>query len=118
MVPMSGVELQIVVSNLFKNAYEAIEGAGEITLSVRSAGLKAHLEVGDDGSGFTAAVEATLERRPSATSKVGGSGLGLSTIRRMVERAGGTIGFERLVSGTLVRVELPIESDNLMEQQS
>lgn len=115
-VPMSGVELQIVVSNLFKNAYEAIEGNGEITLTVRSVGLKAYLEVGDDGPGFTAAVEATLEGQPSATSKVGGSGLGLSTIRRMVERTGGVLAMERLDSGTLVRVELPNESENAMEQ--
>lgn len=117
-VPMSSVELQIVLSNLFKNAHEAIEGSGEITVAVRNIGSTALLEVGDDGPGFSAAVEATLDRRPSATSKIGGSGLGLSTIRRMVERAGGSITFETLGIGTLVRVELPTEVGDSPEKES
>ena len=71
---------------------EAGEQRGELMfrLELDSTGREARLSVIDDGPGIPEDRRATIFR-PYASTKPGGSGLGLATTRRIVEEHGGTI---------------------------
>ena len=107
-IPMLNVELQLILANIFKNAHEAIGGEGSITVDVTKEGDYAHLEMQDSGDGFTETVSRDLSTPPADSTKSGGSGIGLSTVRRIVNRAGGFIDIDSSDSGTRVKIAFPI----------
>ncbi|MDQ7774874.1 MAG: cache domain-containing protein [Paracoccus aminovorans] len=106
------VALQQVLVNLIVNAVHAMPRGGEIRILARDqardgvAGVT--LEVIDQGGGIP---EALLGRlfEPFVTSRAGhgGSGLGLSICRRLVERQGGSIGASSGAGGSSFRIWLP-----------
>ncbi len=101
--------LQQVVVNLVMNAYQALEGAGTMTLSARVQDGWMILGVGDDGPGIPEADMAKLFE-PFYTTKKGGSGLGLPISQKIAEAHGGRIGVKRLSPhGTLFTLQLPLE---------
>ena len=73
------------------------------------------LEVHDDGPGMSPDVAARAFERfyradPSRSRHHGGSGLGLSIVRAIVDAHGGTVTLDTALGrGTTVRVELPAE---------
>lgn len=73
-----------VIENLCKNAVDAMEGAGRITIRVMEWQRGAVVEVGDTGKGIK---KKNLDDvfRPGFTTKKRGWGLGLSLARRIVE---------------------------------
>lgn len=73
-----------VIENLCKNAVDAMEGAGRITIRVMECQHGAVVEVGDTGKGIK---KKNLDDvfRPGFTTKKRGWGLGLSLARRIVE---------------------------------
>ena len=73
-----------VIENLCKNAVDAMEGSGTITLHMESAADKAVIEVTDTGKGIR---KKDLRNvfRPGFTTKKRGWGLGLSLAKRIVE---------------------------------
>jgi chemotaxis protein histidine kinase CheA len=73
-----------VVENLIKNAVDALEGQGLITLSVFNKGNKAILDVSDTGKGIPKSKFDTVFQ-PGYTTKKRGWGLGLSLVRRIIE---------------------------------
>jgi PAS domain S-box-containing protein len=84
-VNIASVELEQVVMNLVVNARDAIEGAGQITVRASRAVDHVKLEITDDGCGMS---EEKLSRafEPLYTTKgAAGTGLGLSTVLRIVE---------------------------------
>ncbi len=98
------LRLSQVLNNLVGNAVKFTERGG-IVLSARLAGPPAegsallHFEVRDSGIGITPAQRATLfeafsQGDSSITRRFGGSGLGLSICKRLVEMMGGDIGVE------------------------
>jgi signal transduction histidine kinase len=104
-----------VLINLVRNAVEAIEGPGTVTLRARSghatlAGLSrdvAILEVADTGKGIPTEVEKRLFD-PFFTTKETGTGLGLSIAARIVERHGGALQYQtRPGHGTTFGIVLP-----------
>ena len=109
-VLVSGAEVQVVTANLFKNALEAIDGVGAISIEVGTDKGGAFLEVRDDGPGLPGLTDVNDGEWPTETSKLGGSGLGIATIRRVVGRAGGTVDFVTSTQGTRVRVVFPLAS--------
>ena len=81
--------LRQALLNLVINARQAIEErGGQITLITRREGDGLAIEVLDDGPGMSAEVLARCSE-PWFSTKSGGSGLGLPTVRRLMEAHGG-----------------------------
>lgn len=93
-VKMNADHLHQILFNLFKNAAEAIEEEGEITVSLsRSRTGKAVVEIADTGCGISE-TNKTLIFDPFFTTKSSGTGLGLSITHRIVELYGGMVNVE------------------------
>lgn len=73
-----------VIENLCKNAVDAMEGAGEITLFMNDEHGRIAIEVSDTGKGIRKKDIANVFR-PGFTTKQRGWGLGLSLAKRIVE---------------------------------
>jgi two-component system, cell cycle sensor histidine kinase and response regulator CckA len=85
-------ELREVFINLLRNAVDAIEGEGRITVRSRSERERRHVaEVSDTGQGMDAEVQGKLFRPLFTTKGELGTGLGLSTCYTIVRRYGGDI---------------------------
>jgi two-component system, LuxR family, sensor kinase FixL len=99
--------LKIVFQNLLINAAQAMQGRGTIRLSVTADERGQRVTVADTGPGIPSEVQGQLFR-PFFTTKARGTGLGLSTAKRLVELHGGTIAIDcPPAGGTVVTVELP-----------
>ncbi len=105
--------LEQVVINLLQNACQALpEGRGSVWVETRceSTAGEAIIEVRDNGRGMTPE-ELACVTDPFFTTKrgSGGTGLGLSVSRRIVEGFGGRIEFESIPGeGTTARVVMPV----------
>jgi signal transduction histidine kinase len=99
--------------NLLINARQAMEGeGGSISLITRVEEDTAILEIVDDGPGMDSK---TAERCMDVyySSKKGGSGLGLPTVRRILEAHEGALQLESSPGhGTRARMILPIGRDS------
>ena len=73
-----------VIENLCKNAVDAMEGSGKITLFMNDEGERLAIEVSDTGKGIRKKDIANVFR-PGFTTKKRGWGLGLSLAKRIVE---------------------------------
>jgi PAS domain S-box-containing protein len=99
--------LQIVFHNLLMNSAQAMNGRGDIRISLRDDDGMCHIEFADSGPGIPADVRAQIFT-PFFTTKARGSGLGLATSRRLIEAHEGTITVECPdAGGTTVTVRLP-----------
>ena len=99
-----------VIENLCKNAVDAMEGQGRITLRVRKEDNKAVVEVADTGKGIR---KKDLRNvfTPGFTTKKRGWGLGLSLAKRIVEeyhRGKIFVKNSELGKGTTFRIELKL----------
>jgi signal transduction histidine kinase len=73
-----------VIENLFKNALDAMEGKGQISVQIKNEPQQLIIDVSDTGKGITAA---NIRRvfNPGFTTKKRGWGLGLTLSRRIIE---------------------------------
>lgn len=83
-VPMCSSLFEWVVENLCKNAIDAMDGQGSITLTASIEGALAVVEVADTGKGIPKNKFRTVFT-PGFTTKKRGWGLGLSLAKRIVE---------------------------------
>lgn len=83
-VPMCSSLFEWVVENLCKNAIDAMDGQGSITLTAGTEGALAVVEVADTGKGIPKNKFRTVFT-PGFTTKKRGWGLGLSLAKRIVE---------------------------------
>jgi signal transduction histidine kinase len=74
-----------VIENLLKNALDAMEGKGSITVDIRKEKESIQIDVTDTGKGITK-VNATKVFKPGFTTKRRGWGLGLSLSKRIIEQ--------------------------------
>lgn len=84
-----------IVSNLLVNAYRY--GGPHVTISAAGDGPNVTVTVRDDGAGVPSDLVAHLFEpftRGKASSKVGGSGLGLALVKSLAEASGGDISYE------------------------
>ncbi|MCA1262486.1 two-component sensor histidine kinase, partial [Nitratireductor aquimarinus] len=104
-------ELEQVIFNLVRNAFEALEETQDGQVSVtsrREAGL-AILDVYDNGPGVDEALAGQVFE-PFVTGKEQGTGLGLSLSQRIVERMNGEIELLPSQGGARFHVRLPLAS--------
>lgn len=104
-------QIEQVLLNLLKNAFEAVDGRGsDIRIAATRIGSLIELEVCDNGSGL-APGQAERLFRPLPSAKPGGLGLGLSICRLIVEAHGGTIAARPgRAGGTCFAFTLPVAS--------
>ena len=107
-VRMNASLFEWVIENLCKNAVDAMEGSGTITLTLLEEGPLAIIEVADTGKGIKKK-DVKSVFTPGFTTKKRGWGLGLSLARRIVEEYHkGRIFVEQseIGKGTTFRIEL------------
>lgn len=115
-VHLDSGNLEQIVINLVANARDAMRGGGvleiEIAVDMTERGRIARLTVLDDGEGIPEdALEQIFEPFFTTKEPERGTGLGLFTVRGIVEEAGGTIAIgNREGSGVRVDVRLPLIS--------
>jgi signal transduction histidine kinase len=107
--------LRQVLSNLMRNAVDAMGGAGRLTLRVAQDEREVLLDVEDTGPGIEPAVREILFE-PFVTTRRGGregAGLGLFLSDRLVHAHGGRIEVDSEVGrGTRFRIHLPLARDS------
>lgn len=93
--------------NLMLNAEQAMPQGGELIIQACAESKWVRLEFIDSGVGMSAD-QLAQAFRPFFTSKPGGNGLGLPTVKRIIEAHGGTISVESECGrGTKFTVRLP-----------
>jgi len=112
--------LEQILSNLVVNGAEAMPTAGSLRVRTYASddGAEAVLEVSDTGSGIP---EAARERlfEPFFTTKQAATGIGLATVKLLVEEAGGSVELaDSGGEGTRVMVSLPRVASRVSEAVS
>jgi signal transduction histidine kinase len=104
-----GSELNQVWTNVLDNAIDALGEQGTITITTRSDGECAVVEIADDGPGIPEDAHDRIFDPFFTTKDVGyGTGLGLATARRIVvDRHDGSISVKSRPTRTAFRVQLP-----------
>jgi signal transduction histidine kinase len=83
-VPVNSALFEWVIENVFKNAIDAMEGSGEITIRISETEKNALIDISDTGKGIP---KSALKKvfNPGFTTKQRGWGLGLSLAKRIIE---------------------------------
>jgi len=118
--PEGGLRVQVdsdrlaqVVTNLLSNAVKFSPPGGMVEVLVMRAGLGVRVEVRDHGPGIpeefrTRIFQKFSQADSSDTRQKGGTGLGLNISRAIVERLGGSVGFDSKAGmGSTFFFELP-----------
>jgi len=108
-VAMATAYLATVLRNVVGNAVKHGEGCGCIRVRAQAAAGAVHVEVADDGPGIPPeALPRVFEPFFRATTKIPGHGLGLATVRRLVEAHHGAVRIRSAPGhGTTVVLDLP-----------
>jgi signal transduction histidine kinase len=85
--------------NILKNAIEAIDGAGTITIRLASAAGRSTLEIDDTGPGIAPEAQSNLFT-PFFSTKPHGQGIGLTLVQEILSAHGFDYGIERTGHGT------------------
>lgn len=113
LAPVRGDEakLQQVFLSIFKNACEAMTPGGQLTINVTQhragRGIEDHILIKNDGAPIPPEIVDNVFE-PFFTTKKAGSGLGLATVKKIVEEHGGSIAIGSAPGeGTTVTIRLP-----------
>jgi two-component system sensor kinase FixL len=102
--------LKIVFLNLFINSAQAMKGRGDITVDVSTERGRCQVVITDTGPGIPPEIRTRLFT-PFVTTKARGTGLGLSTVKRLIEAHYGEIHVESpAAGGARITVLLPLAS--------
>ena len=91
-IPADWDHLQAAVVNLLRNAGESTPAGGQVLVSSLRDGDDVLIRVTDTGSGIAPELQSRIFE-PYFSTKKTGTGLGLPTVRRVVEEHGGTLTF-------------------------
>ncbi|MBD5349304.1 MAG: ATP-binding protein [Bacteroides sp.] len=113
-VALSEPLIEWVIENLIKNAVDAMDSTGSITITTRAdlSHRLAIVEVTDTGKGMTRKMRKEVFR-PGFTTKKRGWGLGLTLARRIIEQYHGGRIFVSASEpgvGTTFRIQLPLQN--------
>jgi len=105
--------LLLVFHNLYKNAFQAMEGRGILTLSTWRQNGSVGISVQDTGKGIPEGIRGRIFEPFFSTKKENqGTGIGLCLSREIVERCGGELRFENVSepdSGARFVIILPLK---------
>ncbi len=104
------LRIKQVIWNLLKNASQAIQTQGKITVETAIDKEKGEfvIAVKDEGEGILPE-DLTRIFSPFFTTKKGGTGLGLATVHRIIEEHGGRVSVESKIGlGSEFRIFLPV----------
>ncbi len=113
-----------VLANLLSNAAKFSPRGGTVHLSLTRNKSALHVAVRDSGPGIPEEFQPRIFQKfaqadSSDTRQKGGSGLGLSISKAIIEKMGGTIGFESAVgAGTTFYFDLPVWQEEGMVYDS
>ncbi len=108
-IPGDAEMLKIVLQNLILNSAHAMQGRGTVRISVAQGSGGCEVAIADDGPGIPADVREKLFT-PFFTTKARGTGLGLSTAKRLIDAHGGTIAVDcPPAGGTVVKLRFPVQ---------
>jgi signal transduction histidine kinase len=104
-------QLYRVLSNLCRNAVQALETEGdergEIIVAARREGAVTVIEVADTGPGVAEKARAHLFEAFQSVARKGGAGLGLAIAQELVQAHGGQIALVENAGGATFRVTIP-----------
>lgn len=104
-------QMKQVFLNLFRNAVQAMEGQGTMTIRARAADKRVEIEVQDTGTGIPVSVQEKMFT-PFFTTKPAGTGLGLSLVKSLIEDHRGGISVSSEVGkGATFRLCLPLAKE-------
>lgn len=113
-VPMDRTRIAQVVANLLENAIFHTPEGGLVAVSARNSNSVLTVAVSDTGPGISSQdMDLVFERfyrvDPSRTRSTGGTGLGLTIAKQLIEAHGGSIGVESAVDqGSSFYFNLPL----------
>jgi signal transduction histidine kinase len=102
--------MEWVVENIVKNAVDAMEGVGKLTVSVHTSPEWAHIDISDNGKGIPQNQLKSIFQ-PGFSTKKRGWGLGLSLVKRIVKvyHKGKVFVLQSQVDvGTTFRISIPL----------
>jgi signal transduction histidine kinase len=108
-------QLHQVLINLLKNALEAMDQGGEITITSRVKGANVEISLADTGEGMSPEVAANIFQ-PYFTTKEKGTGLGLAICQAIIQEHGGVILVDSTPGkGTTFTIQLPLNTAPVVE---
>jgi signal transduction histidine kinase len=109
-VPHNAPLMEWVIENLIKNAVDAMEAKGQITIEISKQHKLAHIDITDTGKGIPSnQVKSVFQ--PGFSTKKRGWGLGLSLVKRIVKeyhKGDVFVLHSELNKGTTFRINLPL----------
>lgn len=101
-------QMRAAIVNLLRNARDACQRGDQVIVSVRREGAEVLVRIADSGSGMPPDVRGRVFQ-PYFSTKKQGTGLGLPTVRRIVEGHGGKIELDSEPGrGTQFTIRLPV----------
>ena len=106
--------LEVVLSNLLKNASQAVKGNGEINIRIKDKNDDVIIEIEDSGPGIP---ENVMDKifEPLFTTKQTGTGLGLASCKSIISKHGGTITAQN--NPTVFSIQLPKNPKTALPKQ-
>lgn len=106
----NGALIEWVIENVCKNAVDAMEGEGKLTVKLASQNNKAIIDISDSGKGIPSNQFKRIFE-PGYSTKKRGWGLGLSLVKRIIQEyhGGSIIVLESKINvGTTFRITIPV----------
>jgi two-component system, sporulation sensor kinase D len=114
-VPINETLFEWVIENIIKNSIDAIQGKGEVEVSITDNTQVVFIDISDTGRGIPRAHYKTIFQ-PGFTTKARGWGLGLTLSKRIIEEyhfGKVFVNYSEVDKGTTVRIVLRKTNDSI-----